>query len=118
MNYNIYEIINFFDKVKSEKEYLDYLKELTEINSLLNTIPFNNYAANQMCSYLSTKYKREIEKYFANAQNPIKVISTNTVKSDVDIKKDLEFFRKHIPLFAVDRTVKSEIQRQLLGLND
>ena len=117
MNYNINEIISFFDKVKSEKEYVDYIKELSDINSLLNTFPFNNAAANQMCSYLSTKYKEEIEKHFSNTRNPIRVISTNTAKNDIDIINDLRFFQNYIPLFALDRTVKSEIQRQILGLN-
>ena len=116
MNYNFNEIYNYFDSVKSKVEYAEYIHELQQINQLLNTIPFDNYSANKLCSELSTKYKAEINKMHSKSQSNIVVVQSNQLKSDMDIINDLNYFKSHIPVFAVERTVKSELQKQILGL--
>lgn len=116
MTDNFKRIYDYFDSVKSNIEYAEYCNELFKIDQLLNTFPFDNYAANQLCSKLSTKYIDEINKRYSKSQSKIKVVESNTPKNDIDIINDLDYFKTHIPVFAVERTLKSELQRQVLGL--
>ena len=51
-----------FERVKSAKEFNEYLSELEKISRLLNTYPFDSVRATTVCSYLAGKYENEINQ--------------------------------------------------------
>lgn len=51
-----------FETLKKEKDLGEYSSELYEVNRLLNAVPFDTARADQVCTYLTDKYKNEINQ--------------------------------------------------------
>ncbi len=106
-----------FEKLSSAKEYEEYCSELTEINRLLRTVPFDSFCASQVCSHLSTKYEKEINQQPGKLGGKT-VVKGNSLpkKTPVDLYEDLQYFKAHIPVFALMREVKSDVIKRMLGI--
>ena len=106
-----------FEKISNAKECGEYCSELAEINHLLCSFPFDSIQAAKKCSYLSTKYEKEINQQPGRLGGKT-VVKGNLLpsKSPADLYADLQFFKAHIPVFALMREIKSDIVKSLLGI--
>ncbi len=116
MNYNWKEIYKTFDSVKSKVEYAGYVSDMLQIESILNAYIIDCQKAKILCSHLATKYMDDINSKNMNIK--VTFVNNDIQKSNFEIVEDLKFFHNYIPLFAVDREIKSSMHRQLLGLVD
>ncbi len=54
-----------FESYKNTKEYSEYFLELSEIQRLLSSIPFDSVQASRLCSDLAGKYENEINQHLS-----------------------------------------------------
>lgn len=106
-----------FDRLKSAKELGEYSSELDAIDQLLKTSPFDSFLASQLCSYLASKYEKEINQQSGMLGGKTVVKGgALPVKTAFKLRDDLQFFKNHIPVFALMREVKSDLLKSLFGL--
>ena len=112
------QIYQEFDRVKHLQEYSEYISELYEIAKTLNTIPFDSNRASQLCSYLASKYEAEINQlpYEMGVKKTVVKSQSLPPKATSDLRDDLLYFQKHIPVFALKRELKSDLKKVLLGI--
>ena len=105
-----------FEKLKSEQDLCEYSSELLEVNQLLNMVPFDSALASYLCSFLATKYEKEINLLSGHTGGTHVVKGRTTAKTAIELYNDLLFFKSHIPVFAFVRKAKTETAKALLGL--
>lgn len=91
---------------------------MEEISRLIKTHPFDNAKATSVCSYLAGKYENEINQQAPEAGKKKTVLKGTVLppKTPDEIREDLYYFQTHIPVFALEREIKSEAVKSLLGL--
>ena len=114
IDYN--RVFQEFEKLKEEKDLSEYSSELCEINRLLNKVPFDSTMASRACSFLATKYEKEINLLSGHTGGTRVVKGRTTAKTAIELYNDLLFFKSHIPVFAFVRKAKTETAKALLGL--
>ena len=107
-----------FEKVKQFREYNEYVSELNEIDNILKAPVFDSTRASKACSYLAGKYEAEINQQPGEYGIKKTVVKGPNLpaKSDAALKEDLLYFQRNIPVFALKRELKSDLQKALLGL--
>lgn len=117
MEYNWEMIYNTFNQFKDTKEYAEYFSEITQISIILNSYYFDESTASILCSKLALKYEQEINDQPVQFGIKVTVVKNSAnAKTPEELRNDLQYFLNHIPLFALKRELKSEIQRRILGL--
>ena len=104
-----------FEQLKKEKDLSEYSSELYEINRLINTVPFDLARAAQLSSYLADKYEKEINQKYGGLSGKTVVKGPPREKTAAELLDDLVFFKDHIPVFALNREIKNEVIKTILG---
>lgn len=112
MDFNV--IYEKYEKVKSFKEYIEYESEITANKLILDSYPFKEQYAKNQLSYLTEKYKRELNAYAQLQGNGMTIIPNPPQKSPQQIWNELNYINGLIPLFALERTGKSRILKKLI----
>lgn len=105
-----------FEQLKKEKDLSEYSSELYEINRLINTVPFDLARAAQLSSYLADKYEKEINQKYGGLSGKTVVKGPPREKTAAELLDDLVFFKGHIPVFALNREIKNEVIKTILGI--
>ena len=105
-----------FEQLKREKDLSEYSSELYEVNRLINTVPFDSTRANQVCTYLTDKYKNEINQKQGGLGGKEVVKAPTRIKTALELLYDLRYFRDNIPVFALMREIKNEAIKSLFGI--
>ena len=111
---NLSEIYEEYDKVKSEIDYIEYRNEISTNNNILRSNPFDEYSAIAQLDYLVRKYKKEINAFAILHRNGKTTSSNSPKKPPQEIWKDLDYVNSLIPLFALERTGKSFILKNII----
>lgn len=116
MNIDYRRVYQAFEQLKGEKDLSEYSSELYEINRLLTTVPFDSTRAAQVCTYLTDKYKNEINQKQGGLGGKTVVTAPPHIKTAAELLDDLRYFRDHIPDFALMREIKNKAIKSLIGL--
>ena len=106
-NFDLQKFYDLFDRIKSQKEYLEYCKEMQENNRILNEKPFNYIEADNQVKKLINKYEAELNAIALLLQNGMKTTTVNT-KAPEQIRGELQYVNSCIPLIALIQTMVSE----------
>ena len=114
MTFNFKEIYEIFEKSKEIYDFREYLDEIQKNNEILSALQFNIQEATKQISKLTGKYRAEFN-LIANLQNNgMYVTNQYVLKTDEQIKNDLQYINSLIPLFALERkAITSYLKQQM-----
>lgn len=115
MNYNFDEFYKAFEKVKSQKEFMDYCSEMRENASILNSIPFDENKAQSQINKLIAKYEHDLNCLANIYNNGMIVVKTTTKKSAFQRKDELQYINNQIPIIALFRELSKKALEELLN---
>lgn len=116
MPFNWNAIYAIFEQQKSVSEFKDYVSEICKSNAVLNTIPFDEAKAKCLISELSTKYREDLNWIAGIYGNGMTVTNQPISKTPEQVKDDLSYISRHIPLIALRKEGISEALKKLAGL--
>lgn len=114
MVFNFNEIYKKYDEVKSSNDYNEYENEINVSNQILHSYPFDEQTASELLGYLIDKYKKELNAYAILQGNGMTITTNPPKKTPQQIWHHLNYTRGLIPLFALERTGKSCILKNII----
>lgn len=101
-----------YDKIKEQKDYIDYENEMTTNRNILNSYPFEEETAKNQIDKLIRKYGKEINAVAILSGNGMHLTNNPPKKTPVQTWNELNYLNSLIPLFALERTGISNLLKQ------
>lgn len=114
MKYNFDEFYKEFEKVKFQKEFMDYCSEMRENASILNGIPFDENKAQSQINKLIAKYEYDLNCLANIYNNGMIAVKTTTEKTAFQRKNELQYINNQIPIIALFRELSKKALAKLL----